>query len=222
MTIPLIVQAWRDPDVLLSLSEPAWEELVAQGRRTQLLARLAARVAAAGMLPQLPHGPRRALGSELRVAVHESDVVRWETMCLERALASACSELILSKGAAYLLTDLSIAKGRISSDVDVLVPSGRFPAAEAALLANGWVHVKLEPYDQLYYRQWTHELPPLQHAERGNIRGRAPRHSADHQPRPATGRRPSQGRGTSCRRWKPLEGAVTCAHGRALRGAWLP
>src|SRR5262249_42882921 len=38
--------------------------------------------------------------------------------------------------------------------------------AERALVAQGWVGTKLSPYDQHYYRAWTHELPPLVHIER--------------------------------------------------------
>ena len=56
--------------------------------------------------------------------------------------------------------------GRMCSDVDILVPRERLDLFERALLANGWVHVTLEPYDQLYYRRWTHELPPLVHRDR--------------------------------------------------------
>jgi hypothetical protein len=40
---------------------------------------------------------------------------------------------------------------------------------EAALLAAGWEHVKLDPYDQRYYREWTHELPPLRHKRRQSV-----------------------------------------------------
>ncbi len=29
--------------------------------------------------------------------------------------------------------------------------------------------MKSDPYDDLYYRQWMHELPPLVHGERGRM-----------------------------------------------------
>ena len=38
--------------------------------------------------------------------------------------------------------------------------------AERRLVEQGWQGTKLSPYDQHYYRAWTHELPPLVHVER--------------------------------------------------------
>ncbi len=29
--------------------------------------------------------------------------------------------------------------------------------------------IKSDPYDDLYYRRWMHELPPLVHSERGQL-----------------------------------------------------
>jgi hypothetical protein len=37
---------------------------------------------------------------------------------------------------------------------------------EAALLEHGWEHIKVDDYDQYYYRVWSHELPPLRHRQR--------------------------------------------------------
>jgi S-ribosylhomocysteine lyase LuxS involved in autoinducer biosynthesis len=53
------------------------------------------------------------------------------------------------------------------SDVDLLVPAASLDSVEQMLLEHGWVGVKLEEYDQRYYRTWMHELPPLRHPERG-------------------------------------------------------
>jgi hypothetical protein len=47
------------------------------------------------------------------------------------------------------------------SDIDVMVPRGRIAAAERALLAAGWCETVRDPYDQHYYREWSHEIPPL-------------------------------------------------------------
>ena len=40
---------------------------------------------------------------------------------------------------------------------------------EAALIAAGWEWVKPDPYDDAYYRQWMHELPPLIHRDRDRM-----------------------------------------------------
>ena len=37
---------------------------------------------------------------------------------------------------------------------------------ESRLRERGWISKELTPYDELYYRRWTHELPPMSHAER--------------------------------------------------------
>ncbi|MBS1819451.1 MAG: nucleotidyltransferase family protein [Acidobacteria bacterium] len=166
MTRPLLVRVWREPALATQLGEPLWEQLVAEARRTQLLGRLAARLEDAGVLPHIPRGAQKALASERVLADHEARVIRWEATCLARVLADLSDDLILLKGAAYMAEALQVSRGRLSSDVDILVPRERLDAVEQALLAHGWAHVKLEPYDQLYYRQWTHELPPLQHTER--------------------------------------------------------
>lgn len=65
--------------------------------------------------------------------------------------------------------DLPVAKGRISSDVDILLPKEQLKAAERSLLDHGWEPTKLDDYDQYFYRTWSHELPPLRHRERGTI-----------------------------------------------------
>src|SRR3546814_1822972 len=40
---------------------------------------------------------------------------------------------------------------------------------EAARLGAGWEWVKPDPYDDVYYRRWMHELPPLIHRERDRM-----------------------------------------------------
>jgi len=47
-----------------------------------------------------------------------------------------------------------------------MVPADRIDAAEHALIAGGWQGTKLDPYDQNYYRRWSHEIPPLQYPGR--------------------------------------------------------
>jgi hypothetical protein len=48
------------------------------------------------------------------------------------------------------------------------VPKARLAEVEAALMMHGWITTHHDAYDQRYYRQWMHELPPMQHARRGN------------------------------------------------------
>jgi hypothetical protein len=68
-----------------------------------------------------------------------------------------------------VLSGLPFARGRIQSDVDILVPKSKLAAVESAMLKLGWIHVKLDKYDQRFYREWSHELPPLYHPFRGTV-----------------------------------------------------
>jgi hypothetical protein len=101
------------------------------------------------------------------VATNHAGMIRWEVDRIQFALRSIETPILLLKGAAYLLADLPLAQGRLVSDVDILVSEGSLHDVEAALLAAGWAPLKLEPYDQRYYRRWMHELPPLRHRARG-------------------------------------------------------
>jgi len=93
----------------------------------------------------------------------------WEAEMARRALAPLGVPVILLKGTAYAAAGLEAATGRSIGDLDILVPREALPDVERALLADGWEWVKEDPYDDLYYRQWMHELPPLIHSTRDRM-----------------------------------------------------
>jgi hypothetical protein len=76
---------------------------------------------------------------------------------------------VLLKGAGYLFAGLPAARGRLFSDIDILVPRGALPQVEAALMQRGWMTTHHDAYDQRYYRKWMHELPPMQHVTRQSV-----------------------------------------------------
>src|SRR5262249_36704643 len=158
-----------NPRNLTSLTLKEWDVVIQQGRKAAMLAKIHALLDESKLLHLIPSAPKAHLEAAHVVASDQERVIRWEVYCVQRALARVAPNFVLLKGAAYILSKLPIARGRIQSDVDVLVPKSELIAAEAALLANGWKHVKLEKYDQRYYRNWSHELPPLYHSERGTI-----------------------------------------------------
>ena len=86
-----------------------------------------------------------------------------------RALAPLGVPVILLKGTAYAAAGLEAGRGRSIGDLDILVPRAALPDVERALLAAGWEWVKEDAYDDLYYRRWMHELPPLIHRERDRM-----------------------------------------------------
>ncbi|WP_311964411.1 nucleotidyltransferase family protein, partial [Acinetobacter baumannii] len=65
------------------------------------------------------------------------------------------------------MAGLDAGRGRLFSDVDILVPKPRLDEVEAALMLHGWASTHLDPYDQRYYREWMHEIPPKVHVRRG-------------------------------------------------------
>jgi hypothetical protein len=77
--------------------------------------------------------------------------------------------VVLLKGTAYAAAGLDAGAGRSIGDLDILVPRAALDAVQEALLAAGWEWVKEDDYDDLYYRRWMHELPPLIHKERDRM-----------------------------------------------------
>jgi hypothetical protein len=92
--------------------------------------------------------------------------VRFELNRILRALAGLDVPLVLLKGSAYVAAGLPAARGRFVGDLDLMVPSERIAEVERTLVERGWARPDLDPYDEHYYRAWTHEIPALQHPER--------------------------------------------------------
>jgi hypothetical protein len=161
-----VVLALRDPGALVGSSLPQWDALVRQARRTNLLPRLALALDELGLLQQVPPAPRAHLEAARTLARAQADAVRREVAYIDRALAASGISIVLLKGAAYLIAGLQAARGRVFSDIDILVPHGALASVEAALMLHGWATGKTTAYDQRYYRRWMHELPPLRHISR--------------------------------------------------------
>jgi hypothetical protein len=85
---------------------------------------------------------------------------------LRQALATLPVDVIVLKGCAYLLSELPFAKSRLLSDVDIMVEKSALESVEQLLIDQNWQSEKVDEYDQHYYRQWMHEIPPLRHVLR--------------------------------------------------------
>ena len=157
----LLLRSIREPEILPSIPEAAWEPLLSCARRNATLAYLCALARDAEVLDAIPETPRIHLVSAEASAARLAQLARWELDRVRRVLGRASIPVIALKGAAYLLRGLPHAMTRRLSDIDVMVPRSSIEAAEQALLAAGWSHTILDPYDRHYYRRWAHELPPL-------------------------------------------------------------
>jgi hypothetical protein len=165
---PTLLQvALTDPQAIRNCSPAQWDLLVRQARSANLLGRLSCTLRAAGLMQTVPEAPRQHLVAADVIARRQSISVRWEVQCIRETLASCGAPVIVLKGTAYELAKLRAAQGRLFSDIDILVPRALLPAVESALMLAGWQASDHDAYDQHFYREWMHEIPPLRHVRRG-------------------------------------------------------
>jgi hypothetical protein len=169
MNQPLISEVLAQLELLSGLKLSDWDTLVRQARRSGLLARLAETISRNELEVNVPQPARWHLRAERVLSDRQKIAVRWEVMQLREALAELNIPIILLKGAAYVMADLPAARGRLFSDVDILVPFEKINQAEAALMLAGWHAQTEDVYDERYYRQWMHEIPPMIHLKRGSV-----------------------------------------------------
>lgn len=163
MTAKALVSALSG--VALPNDADGWNGLVAAARAELLLASLAWRLRDADVPPRVA-----TLLAEARAQAEQGQVAAlWEAEMARRALAPLGVPVVLLKGTAYAAAGLEAGRGRSIGDLDILVPRDALPQVEEALLGAGWEWVKPDPYDDAYYREHMHELPPLIHRERDRM-----------------------------------------------------
>ena len=165
---PLVQQlllVLHDPREALRLDGPVWDRLLRAARSARLLGRVAATLEKRDLLASVPQPVRDLLDGERNRAAYYEQAVRFELACVERALVGIETPIVLLKGAAYVTEGLELARGRALGDVDFMVPRRNLDAVEARLLEQGWKFAKTDPYDQHYYRAWSHELPSMRMPE---------------------------------------------------------
>jgi hypothetical protein len=162
----LLVCCLLDASLTRTLTPLQWDLLLRQGRRTNLLGKLTALLEAHGLLDSVPDQVYPHLLSAARISQRQRISFSHEADLINEALAQTGVGVILLKGAAYLVAGLPAARGRIFSDVDILVPKTAMARVESDLMIHGWQSSKVSPYDQRYYRRWMHEIPPMMHVRR--------------------------------------------------------
>ena len=158
--VALLLSALVSPERVLSLSLDDWDDVVRVGRNARLLGVLRARLERARRLDSIPPPVRAHLDSTWNVAAYRRQMVAPRDARSAKALEPLRIPMILLKGGAYIAQRLACADGRLPEDLDLMVPRERLDEAERALAAAGWVLEKTDPYDEHYYRAWSHELPP--------------------------------------------------------------
>lgn len=147
------------------LTTREWDGVISVARAEALLSTLAHHL----KHTELPSSVA-ALFADLQ---ESSDLARqqalWEGESARRALMPLGIDFVLLKGTAYAAADFRCAAGRQIGDLDIMVAVHNLARAENALLAAGWEWVKPDPYDDTYYRDHMHELPPLIHKDRDRM-----------------------------------------------------
>jgi len=163
-----LLTALRRPESVRSLTESEWDALLRHSRSAGLLSRLALDIQALGAWEALPERVRRHMRGAVHIAERQIRAVRWEIHRIHEALGDLGIPIVLLKGAAYVMADLPAARGRLFSDIDILVPREHLDSVEMRLMLHGWHGTHRDAYDQRYYREWMHEIPPVRHIERGS------------------------------------------------------
>lgn len=161
----ILVLALRDPKSTTSLDWDGWTALLTIARAERLVGTLSKRLHDIA----LPKAVAAIVADELTNAAYQRRSALWEAECALLAMAHYKSKILLMKGTAYAAAELAAGEGRHIGDLDIMVARSDLAQVEAMLLAAGWEWVKEDAYDDAYYRDHMHELPPLIHKERDRM-----------------------------------------------------
>ena len=165
MSAASLVELLVEPMRAGSLDDSRWTAVLCAARAERLLASLAWRLDGV----DVPARVAEILDAARADAEAGRTTALWEAEMARRALAPLGVPVVLLKGTAVVAAGLAAGQGRLIGDLDIMVPHDRLDEVEAALLAAGWEWIKPDAYDDMYYRRWMHELPPLIHATRDRM-----------------------------------------------------
>lgn len=161
-----LLQAYRSASGPESLTPTHWTGILGAARRSRTLGHLGLAKRIGDGLEGLADRVRLHFESIDRLIAYRRARLRWELKELSRATPRD-TPIVLVKGAAYEALDLPLASARLAADIDLLVDRPHLPKVEQALRTAGWIPAELNDYDERYYREWSHELPPFKHPARG-------------------------------------------------------
>lgn len=157
------------PESGVNLRLTNWEDSLFVLREAKLLATLYHSAKRKGCLNQYPDFAQKHLRSASVYASQQKLQVNFEAAELRELFEEIGVTALFLKGAGYALRDSLNSEGRICSDLDILVDKADLNNAEAHLRDNLWLPEALDEYDEKYYREWAHEIPPMMHLNRGTV-----------------------------------------------------
>jgi len=169
MVEPLVIQVLKTPETVTKITPAEWDLLVRQAKAANLLAHLYVVFVDRELEHAIPERPATHLKAAHKIALRSVLAVRWEVLQLQEALYSLAIPMVLLKGAAYIMAELPISRGRLFHDIDILVPRSVLEDVEKRLKVWGWRSTHGSAYDQRYYRTWMHEIPPMKQIRRQTV-----------------------------------------------------
>lgn len=163
------VNLFNQPESCPTLSLKDWEKFILILRASKLLSSYAQKVNQAGIFNELHPYAKRHFTNARVLADKQHKQIFFEAKELTKVISKSTEQIIFLKGAAYTLANNKASKGRVFSDIDVLVTKNSISSVERVLSIWGWLPEQLDQYDDKYYREWAHEIPPMQHASRGTV-----------------------------------------------------
>jgi hypothetical protein len=162
----MLANILRDPAAYAPRDTDIWTGIITIARAEQLLGTLAFRLRTLDLPP-----PVAAIMADARMnAEYQRRGALWEADCARRALAGLSGRVVLMKGTAYVAAGLKAGEGRHIGDLDIMVAQDDLPVTERLLFEKGgWEWVKEDAYDDAYYRDHMHELPPMIHKDRDRM-----------------------------------------------------
>lgn len=163
----LLNQLLHDPAVVRRWDVEHWNRFLPLARRARLLGRCYRLFEQQGLLDVVPGRLQDQMRGALVQARYVQAQALRELRQVGRVLDREGIQVMALKGVAYLAASLPPHRWRSLSDIDLLVPEQDIERAEQALKQSGWgPSGEFDSYDQHYYRDWMHEVPPLRHRNR--------------------------------------------------------
>jgi hypothetical protein len=169
MNTSLVNQVLKQPQKIKNFSLADWDLFIRQARAASLLARLYVLIGESGLQDIIPERVKHHFTSALLKARRQQQQIYYEADQLGNLLSEQGIDVVFLKGAAYVLGGSRAKIGRTCTDIDMLVSKSNLAKVESLLCQQLWSRIKMEDYNQAYYRRWMHEIPPLVHMERKTI-----------------------------------------------------
>lgn len=169
MHTSLLIKVLQSPEIISNFNAKAWNLLLRQASSAKMLAQLACHFNSHNLISAVPEKILNHINSEQVKVAHLHTQVNQEVQALNQLFNKLAIKAIYLKGTAYLLADLPLAQGRLFADIDILLNKNDIAKVEVSLKCHGWKSQKTDDHDQAYYRDYMHEIPPMQHIMRGTV-----------------------------------------------------